>query len=118
MISVYKKLDENPFTYEFVKEFAIICCKLWTVELTFCSPLSVRIVPTVIPGHPVLVDFLPSNNSTIPIATILHGDFTTSVSLPTIYKEVPIENSAEKIIVLLQLLSKIKTLPSPEFFTK
>ncbi len=117
-----KKFDEYPFARKFTYEFTKTCERLWTVKVYALNETTLKIVPIHLNPHVITLEFHPADDRIVPIATVTYkelvmqpkyeipAEFETSVTLPTIYKNIPIKKSAEKIIVLLQLLSKIKTI--------
>jgi hypothetical protein len=108
-ISMIKIVDENEFTLQFVRDFAAICGRSWSVKVTFEPPITMRIIPSAFYHHTITLKFHPRISSVIPVASVSYGSYVTSVTLPTVYKDIPTQESAEKLIVLLQLLSKIQT---------
>jgi len=108
--------DKNEFTLQFIHEFAETfaeACRLtWSAKVTHPNTNSLRIISAVSPHHTITLKFHPSEShlvSIVPVVSVTYGSYQTSVTLPTIFKNVSTKKSIEKLMTLLQLLSQIKT---------
>ena len=96
-------------------------CTVITDLVYALNATTLRMIPLHPDPHIITLKFHPADDRVVPVATVTYkelvsqkknetpAEFETTVTLPAVYKNIPTQKSAEKIIVLLQLLSKIKT---------